>query len=247
MTQPPPPPPEEEPEQVVQPPEMQPPPEEEDESALIPALLLIFGAYLLFRAANGPLPRDRNTVIKTLGIPGAVSGVLLRIAQRALARQREDAGRAGDELWHWAGDGVQDGMRDGIDIIADAILWLDDHSNGLVPPTKDELVFGSSILPDGSLVPTATNPPDLLAAFIAKAVANRAQLTVAALAGWRTKIWKSQLDSRVRETHRGLHNQRRPLAEAFVSPSGAHLMMPGDLTAPIAEWARCRCYMRTVR
>lgn len=53
--------------------------------------------------------------------------------------------------------------------------------------------------------------------------------------------WVDSHDFRVRHTHRGLNGQRRQLNQAFVSPSGARLMYPGDPRAPAAERIGCRC------
>ena len=58
-----------------------------------------------------------------------------------------------------------------------------------------------------------------------------------------TNIWHSAADSRVRETHRALNRQKVGFNVAFVSPSGARLMFPGDPTAPASETAQCRCWM----
>ena len=58
------------------------------------------------------------------------------------------------------------------------------------------------------------------------------------------KVWKSAKDSRVRHSHREMHNQRVGIDEPFVSPdTGARLMHPHDssLGAPAREIIDCRC------
>lgn len=60
------------------------------------------------------------------------------------------------------------------------------------------------------------------------------------------RIWDTAGDMRVRHTHRSMDNQRVGLDEAFVTPSGARLMYPGDtsLGAPGSETINCRCRAR---
>lgn len=58
-----------------------------------------------------------------------------------------------------------------------------------------------------------------------------------------TKTWRSAHDSRVRFTHAVLSGQKVGLDDAFVSPSGARLLFPGDPSAPAHETVGCRCYL----
>lgn len=55
------------------------------------------------------------------------------------------------------------------------------------------------------------------------------------------RIWRTASDSKVRETHAEMSGQTVGLDEAFVSPSGAKLMYPGDPNAPPGETINCRC------
>jgi uncharacterized protein with gpF-like domain len=57
------------------------------------------------------------------------------------------------------------------------------------------------------------------------------------------RTWMATLDERVRDSHRAMHGQKRGLAEAFESPSGASLMFPGDPSAPAEEVINCRCVL----
>lgn len=55
------------------------------------------------------------------------------------------------------------------------------------------------------------------------------------------RTWRTITDGRERDTHHDMNNQKRGAEEKFVSPSGARLLYPGDLTAPGAERINCRC------
>lgn len=61
------------------------------------------------------------------------------------------------------------------------------------------------------------------------------------------RVWRSARDLRVRHTHRGLNGDSVKLAEAFISPSGARMLFPGDtsLGAPASEIIGCRCVCET--
>lgn len=63
-----------------------------------------------------------------------------------------------------------------------------------------------------------------------------------------TKYWDDCGDDKVRSTHAAMgikysKGKGIPLEEPFISPSGAHLLYPGDtsLGAPFEEIERCRC------
>lgn len=55
------------------------------------------------------------------------------------------------------------------------------------------------------------------------------------------RTWRCAMDGRQRDTHGSMNGQVRGMNEAFVSPSGAKLMFPGDPAAPAAERINCRC------
>lgn len=59
------------------------------------------------------------------------------------------------------------------------------------------------------------------------------------------RVWHATRDKRTRDTHAAMDGQRRGLQEAFVSPSGARLMYPGDPNAPGSETINCRCVITT--
>lgn len=80
-----------------------------------------------------------------------------------------------------------------------------------------------------------------IAGMIALSVAEGMKRSIAEALGFTHRKWMTRLDSRVRETHRLLEGVTRPTGEPFVTRGGARLMYPGDPTAPIEEWIRCRC------
>ncbi len=61
------------------------------------------------------------------------------------------------------------------------------------------------------------------------------------------KGWDTQQDNRVRESHEPMNGQVRRWDEPFITGDGNYLMYPGDTSAPIKEWIRCRCNLRRVR
>lgn len=55
------------------------------------------------------------------------------------------------------------------------------------------------------------------------------------------EVWNTREDSRVRQTHIPMNNQRREPGIPFTSGAGVSLRFPGDPGAPIQEIIRCRC------
>jgi len=227
------------PEDSVQlpPPEEQPP---DEDSALIPAILVAYAAYLAWRAAHDRAPKGWQQVAQVIDLRGLIGDQLTLVAARAFRWQQDVSGRAGDDLWSTADEGIRAGVAAGLQTIAEGLLWTDSHSTG-VPSTQDAPVPGEAS------APTASNPPTLLAQMAAQAVVNATIFASVAAAGWTRKTWMSQEDSRVRDTHRALDRTSVPMASPFVSPSGAKLRFPGDPRAPIAEVAQCRCFLRMSR
>lgn len=56
--------------------------------------------------------------------------------------------------------------------------------------------------------------------------------------------WSSTMDSRTRDTHRGMNGNVVPFGQPFITPSGALLRFPGDTAfgAPASETINCRCF-----
>lgn len=225
----------------AQPPSEQPPPPEEDESSLVPALLAIYALYLLWRGAYSGFRGSVTTVRRALDLDRMIGGALAGVAQRALDRQREQAGRAGDGLWEHAPAAVRDAVETGLDVLAEALLWTDQHVHG-DPATADS----GDADPGEATVPTGEDPPDLLARMLSTAVSNAATLAAADLAGWSRKVWNTRGDDRVRDTHQLLRAQTRPISEPFVV-RGHKLRFPGDPAAPIELRANCRCWLTYTR
>lgn len=61
------------------------------------------------------------------------------------------------------------------------------------------------------------------------------------------KGWDHMKDNRVRESHETMQGQVRRWDEPFITGAGNAIMYPGDTSAPIKEWIRCRCNLRRVR
>ena len=60
-------------------------------------------------------------------------------------------------------------------------------------------------------------------------------------AGVTKLMWITMGDHRVRDAHKSLHGQVRPLGKPFVSGLGNELKYPGDPSAPVEEIVNCRC------
>ena len=61
------------------------------------------------------------------------------------------------------------------------------------------------------------------------------------------RTWLSTPDTRTRDAHRAMNGQQRPFGQPFESPTGAHLMYPGDtsLGAGSEDVVSCRCTFAT--
>lgn len=211
--------------------------EEQDSSSIIPALLTVMSLYAAYRASRGSLKGNWRTVAAAIGIPAVVGAVFTAIALRALDDQRRAAGRAGDELWAVQPRAAASGVDAGVRTLVQSLRWLDTHADP----------GGSRDSRPGPARPTASNPPNVLADVVVKAIANAAQIRAAEMAGWQTKVWNTMRDGRVRDSHQTMQGQRRHLREPFTTGAGTRIAYPGDPTAPIEEWAACRCWLTTAR
>jgi hypothetical protein len=215
------------------------PPPDED-SALLPAILAAYAAYLAWRGAHSAPPTGWRQISLAIGLRGLIGDQLGMVAARAFRWQQSVSGRSGDDLWNTVNEAVKAGIEAGIQTIAEALIWTETHATD-VPSTRDIGTSGEAT------APTRSNPPTLLAQMAAQAVVNATIHAAAAAAGWTGKMWRSQEDSRVRDTHRALDRTSVPMDEPFVSPSGAKLRFPGDPRAPIDEVANCRCFLKLSR
>jgi Phage Mu protein F like protein len=80
-----------------------------------------------------------------------------------------------------------------------------------------------------------------VAATLITTVTAQLQTVLAPSLGYRSKVWRTRLDNKVRDEHRALEGQRRPLAESWQTPDGFVLRFPGDRRAPPHLWINCRC------
>lgn len=223
------------------PPESSSPQTEDDEASLIPVLLTVYALYRLWRGANHGFHGNAATVRRVLDLERTVGQALSNVALRALEWQRMQVGRQGDQLWSGTTQAVRDAVNVGLDVLADALLWTDRNTTG-TPSTSDS----GGGAPGEPTLPTAADPPALLAQLVATAVANAAMVSAAAAAGWTRKTWQTRRDERVRETHRLLQGQTRPLGDAF-EVQGHKIRFPGDPEVPLSLRAGCRCWLTMAR
>ena len=73
---------------------------------------------------------------------------------------------------------------------------------------------------------------------------NHLDLKQAKRAGYNVKIWRTELDNKVRPTHIVMEGVRKPIDELFVV-GGSLMEMPHDIThgAGMSEVANCRCWL----
>lgn len=93
---------------------------------------------------------------------------------------------------------------------------------------------------------TAYQRAKTIAITIVTAGLNASTLYALEEVGVNTKVWISQRDSKVRETHRLLDGQKIPVSSSFkiMSRKGEVLLrFPGDPQAPAEETVNCRCYI----
>jgi hypothetical protein len=93
----------------------------------------------------------------------------------------------------------------------------------------------------GTGAPERANRMAYVASTLITTVTSQLQETLAPTLGFRSKVWRTKLDSRVRETHQPLEGQRRAVGEPWVTIAGNTLRYPGDRRAPLEEWISCRC------
>lgn len=217
----------------------QPVPQDEDADSLIPNLLTVYGAYLLYRAAAGAIPRSWQAVSDQLELGLLIGDQLAMIAARGLSRQREGLGAGADELWGAVPDGVHAGVNAGLQTVAEALIWTDQQSEDDRTGTKDT--------PGEGILPSKEHPPVDLAVLTAQATATAAQQATASGAGWRYKTWWTVGDREVRPSHAALNGQRIPISSTFHTGDGTAMQYPGDPTAPIDERIGCRCVLQTSR
>ena len=200
--------------------------QQQDADSLIPVLAMLLSAYLGHRAVTNRGELTREQLLAPLGIEATAAYALEQLALRVLAWQRRSHGRAGDELIPFTAQGVQAGVRAGVEVIGDSIVDFD----------KDPAALHDR--------------PRVLAAMargVARTTGNAAQEAIAQAAGWGHKVWMTQQDGRVRSTHRPMQGQRVPLGQKFTAGDGRSIDYPGDPTTNADLWVNCRCWMITER
>ena len=80
-----------------------------------------------------------------------------------------------------------------------------------------------------------------VAATLITTVTSQLQAALAPSLGYRSRVWRTRLDNKVRDEHRRLEGQRRSLTEPWQTPDGFVLRFPGDRRAPPHLWINCRC------
>ena len=218
----------------------EPVPPEDDGSALVPAVLAAYAAYRAYRGAHDSIPSgDWVQTATVLGLKAIIGAQLVRLAYRALNRQRDAAGRPGDELLAHVQQATDAGVEAGFRALAQAIVWTDVHSTGDLTP-KD--IAGPG---DRAPVPTLGNPPELLAEMVAGATVDAAQFQAAQSAGWQKVTWRTRQDDHVRQAHQDLEGKSVTLGASFLPD--VKLRFPHDPRAPIALTANCRCRLAASR
>lgn len=205
-----------------------PPPEQEEADHLLAIIAMIVAAYIGWRAATNRAEKTRDELLTPLGIPATATYALQQSALRVLAWQRSSNGRAGDELLPYVAQGVAAAVKAGIEVIEDTIVDWDDDERMDDVATRARAVSG-------------------LARAVARTVTNAAMEAVAQAAGWASKTWLTQQDSRVRSTHRSMQGQKVSLGEQFTTGAGVKIDYPGDPTVNGDEWLNCRCYLKIDR
>jgi hypothetical protein len=94
--------------------------------------------------------------------------------------------------------------------------------------------------------------PEQIALPVVQSTRHAAQLAAATEAGWTRKTWVDMHDNRVRVNHAFLGSPQYefhtvPILEPFETLDGNKLWYPGDTSAPIHEWMRCRCWLKLSR
>jgi hypothetical protein len=229
--------------------------QDEEVSAVGPALAAFITAVLVFARSGGRVAGLPTTVAQKIGYYALVIAALQGLAARALDHQRAWTGsRAAEELWLGQDTGIQAGVDAGLATLARAARHIarsarEDERAGGTPgvslpgePFSPELIEHTKTYAD----------PDQIALPLVQSTRHAAQLAAAAEAGWARKIWCDMHDNRVRVNHAFLGAKDYefhtvPILEPFVTLDGNKLWYPGDTSAPVHEWIRCRCWLKLVR
>jgi len=223
--------------------------------AVEPALAAFIAAVLAYSRGSGHLMGSPFTVAQKVGYYAAVAGILRAIAARSLEHQRAWNGRrAAEELWTGQDAGIAAGEAAGLRTLSQAARVIARKAR------QDEAAGGSPgiSLPGEPYDPTAPDTaqtysdPGQIALPVVQSTRHAAQLGAASEAGWTRKTWVDMHDTRVRASHAFLGSPKYefhtvPILEPFETIDGNKLWYPGDTSAPVHEWIRCRCWLKLSR
>jgi hypothetical protein len=226
--------------------------QEEEMSALGPALAAFVLAALAYARTGGRVAGLPLTVATKLGYYGMVSTALAAVAARALDHQRAWAGRRqADQLWPHTDVGVASGTEAGLTVLAQAARVIArkarlDEATGGAPGVS---LPGEPWSPADVEHARSYADPGKIALPVVQATRHAAQLAAAEAAGWTRKRWIDRHDNRVRVNHAFLGSTEYefhtvPISEPFVTLDDNKLWYPGDTSAPVHEWMRCRCWLQ---
>lgn len=226
-----------------------------DVSAILPSLGTYVSAVMAYARTSGRVAGSPLTIAAKIGYDAAVIGLLVAIANRALGHQRAWTGpRAAEELWTGQDAGVQAGVAAGLTTLAQAAKHIARSAR------LDEASGGSpGVSLPGELYDPAAHDhaktyadPEQIALPVVNSTRHAAQLAAASEAGWSRKTWVDMHDNRVRVNHAFLGAKDYefhtvPILEPFVTLDDNKLFYPGDTSAPVHEWIRCRCWLKLSR
>jgi hypothetical protein len=226
-----------------------------DVNALGPALAAFVAAVLAYSRGTGHLMGSPLTVARKVGYYAAVVAILRSIAGRGLDLQRAFSGpRAAEELWGGQDQGLAAGETAGLTTLAQAARVIArkarvDEARGGSPGVS---LPGEPYDPQAEEITRTYSDPSQIALPVAQSTKHAAQLAAASQAGWTRKRWVDMHDNRVRVNHAFLGSQKYeyhtvPILEPFVTLDGNKLWYPGDTSAPVHEWMRCRCWLQLLR
>ena len=227
-----------------------------EELAITPALSAFMVAVLAYARGSARVLGSPITVAKKVGYYALVFTALRNLAQRSLDQQRSWSGpRAAEELWAHQGTAESAGVEAGLNVLAEAAKHIVRSARadirqggnvGLVSPA------GSAFDPAALEEAPGYTDVDKLALTVVQNTKHAATLAAAGEAGWTRKTWVDRHDTRVRVNHAFLGAKDYefhtvPLLEPFVTLDDNKLWFPGDTSAPVHEWIRCRCWLRLSR
>jgi hypothetical protein len=224
-------------------------------SAILPSLSTYMTAVMAYARTSVRVAGSPLTIAAKIGYDAAVIGILIAIVNRALDHQRAFSGpRAAEELWLGQDAGVQAGVQAGMTTLAQAAKHIARSAR------LDEASGGSPgvSLPGELYDPAAADhaktyaDPEQIALPVVQSVRHAGQMAAAVEAGWTRKTWVDMHDNRVRVNHAFLGAKDYefhtvPILEPFVTLDDNKLLYPGDTSAPVHEWIKCRCWLKLSR